>query len=400
MGMNRPPLRRWFPVVFGHSLLTHAFTVAFRPALAYGLIAAEAPVWMLGVVAASFAVPALLLALPVGRSVDVFGERIVAILSAVLLLSGTLVALFGYHSPLLLLVACLLAGVGHLPSVLVDQSQVANFTPVKRLDAMYGYYGLSASIGQLLGPLLLALPGGTASFPPLGSVFLASAVIAFALTVVAFFTNSSQNRDGQDSPLAEGGTSQQVASLLRTPGVTRSLLVGAVPVAVLDISLVYWPALGAERGYDVVFVSMLLSLRAVASMGSRFFLGRFVQRWGRSSVLVTSLVGTGLATLLIAVPLPLWLITIGAAVFGFALGVAQPLSMSWLASLTPSHNRGISVSLRLAMNRAAQIVTPLGLGGLVAVSGTWAVIAATGVMMIATAAGVKAPPSVTEDEGH
>lgn len=399
MGRNRPPVRRWFPVVFVHSLLTHGFTVVFRPALAYALIAADAPVWMLTVVAASFALPALLLALPVGRFVDVFGERIVAILSSVLLLSGALVALFGYHSPLLILIACLLAGGGHLPSVLVDQSQVANFTPVKRLDAMYGYYALSASIGQLLGPLVLALPGGSVSLPPLGPVFLAGVLIASALAVAACFTMSSQNRDGEGSALADAGTTQQVASLMRTPGVARSLLVGAVPVAVLDISLVYWPALGAERGYDVVFVSILLSLRAAASMGSRFFLGRFVLRWGRSRVLVTSLVGTGIASLLIAVPLPLWLIAIGAGVFGFALGMAQPLSMSWLASLTPSHNRGISVSLRLAMNRAAQIVTPLGLGGLVAVSGTWAVIAATGLMMIATVAGVKEPPPV-DDKGH
>jgi MFS family permease len=392
MGLNQPPIRRWFPIVFAHSLLTHGFTVAFRPALAYALIAADAPVWMLNVVAASFALPALVLALPVGRFVDVFGERIVAILSAVLLLSGTLVALFGYHSPGLLLIACLLAGAGHLPSVLVDQSQVANFTPAKRLDAMYGYYGLSASIGQLLGPLLLALPGGTDSLPPLGPVFLACTLIATALAVTAFLTISSHSRGGEDVSSADGGTIHQVASLLRTPGVTRSLLVGAVPVAVLDISHVYWPALGVERGYDVVFVSMLLSLRAVASMGSRLFLGRFVDRWGRPPVLVTSLLGTGIAALMMAVPLPLWLIVVGAVAFGFALGVAQPLSMSWLASLTPSHNRGVSVSLRLGVNRAAQIGTPLVLGGLVAVTGTWAVIAATGVMMIATAAGVKAPP--------
>jgi MFS family permease len=392
MGINRPPLRRWFPVVFVHSLIIQGFTVAFRPALAYALVAADAPAWMLSVVAASFAVPALALALPVGRSVDVFGERIVAILSAVLLLSGTLLALFGHHSPWLLLLACLLAGAGHLPSVLVDQSQVANFTPAKRLDAMYGYYGLSASVGQLLGPLLLTLPGGTISIPPLGPVFMGCLFLAFALTVTAFFTTSSQNLSGEDSPTERGGAIPQAASLLRTPGVTRSLLVGAVPVAVLDISHVYWPVLGVERGYDVVFVSTLLSLRAVASLGSRFFLGQFVDRWGRPTVLVTSLIGTGIAALVIAVPLPLWLIMVGAIAFGFALGVAQPLSMSWLASLTPSHNRGISVSLRLAANRAAQIVTPLALGGVVAVSGTWAVIAATGMMMIFTAAGVKSPP--------
>lgn len=396
--MNRPPLRRWFPVVFMHSLLTHGFTVAFRPALAYGLIVAEAPAWMLGVLAASFALPALVLALPAGRFVDLFGERVVAIVGAVLVLTGALLAVFGYHSAWMLLVACLLAGAGHLPSVLVDQSQVANFTSATKLDAMYGYYGLSASFGQLLGPLLLALPGGTSSLPPLGPVFIGCTVIAVALTATAFFTTSSQSRGDGDSPASDGGALRQVGSLLRTPGVARSLLVGAVPVAVLDISLVYWPALGVERGYDVVFVSLLLSARAVASIGSRLFLGRMTARWGRPPMLVASLVGTGIAAVAMSVPLSLWLIVAAACLFGFALGVAQPLSMSWLASLTPSHNRGVSVSLRLAMNRAAQIVTPLTLGGLVAVSGTWAVIAATGVMMIATAAGVKTPPSSDNGE--
>lgn len=79
--------------------------------------------------------------------------------------------------------------------------------------------------------------------------------------------------------------------------------------------------------------------------------------------------------------IPLWIIMIAAALFGFALGVAQPLSMSWLASITPNHNRGVSASLRLAVNRVAQVGTPLVLGSLVAVTGTWAVIAASGVMI-------------------
>lgn len=374
---------RWFPTVLIHSLLIQGFTAAFRPALAYAMIAAGAPVWMLSALAASFAVPALVLALPAGRFVDVFGERRAAVLGALLVVAGVVAAILGADEPLLLLLlASLLVGAGHLPSIAAGQTQVAHRTSEQRLDVMYGYYSFSASCGQLLGPLLLTLPGGTRSLPPVMPVLGSCLGLALLLLVTAAMMMSSRH---QAAPAVAGGALRQTGALVRRPGVLRALLVGAAAVAVLDIVQVYWPALGVERGYDVALVSAMLSLRAIASMASRLGLGLLVRRLGRVRLLRAAMLTAALALAATASALPVGAIAVAAVIFGFALGVCQPLSMSWLAALTPPHNRGLSVALRLGANRMGQTLVPVALGGVAAASGVWVVVlVSSGLLLVTT----------------
>ena len=376
--------RRWFPTVFVHSLLIQGLAAALRPALAYAMIAAGAPVWMLGVLGASFAVPALLLALPVGRFIDVFGERRAAVVGALLVTAGAGVALIGAQSQttVLLLVASLLVGSGHMPSIAVGQTQVAHRASPDRLDTVFGIYSFSASCGQLLGPLLLALPGGADAMPPLVLVLGCCLGLAVCLLSAACVLTSSRH---DAAPPAAGGMLRQAGGLVRRPGVLRALLVGSASVAVLDIVQVYWPALGVERGYDVVLVSAMLSLRAIASMASRLALGRIVGRFGRTAVLVAATMVAGAALSATAIPMPPVLVVVAAIVFGFSLGVCQPLSMAWLAAITPSHNRGLSVTLRLGMNRVGQTVVPAVLGGAAAGAGVASVVVGAAVLLFVTA---------------
>lgn len=389
------PPRRWFPVVFLHSLLVQGVTFAFRPALVYAMIAAEAPVWMLGVMAASFSTPALLLALPMGRFVDVRGERRGALVGSGLVLVGVLVALVGFHSPWWILAASVLAGAGHLPSMLVGQAQVAHLAPASRMDTVFGHYSLAASFGQLLGPFLLNLPGGEAAMPPLRAVFLACVGVAVALVVTsALFVHRPQRGSVEEKV----GLLREAGGLLRTRGVLLALVVGAVPVAVLDLYQVYWPAMGVERGYDVMFVSAMLSVRALFSMISRFFMGRLVRWQGRLRVLATSMVLAGCALGAAVAPVPLSVVVASTVVFGFGLGLCQPLGMAILVVLTPDHNRGVSVSLRLAMNRVGQIVTPLALGGLAGALGSAGVLGASAVLLAVSAAGVRLLPASRASE--
>ena len=59
-------------------------------------------------------------------------------------------------------------------------------------------------------------------------------------------------------------------------------------LSAVDITLVYLPALGADRGLAAGFVGVLLTLRAVASMSSRLFLGRLVDWIGRRRLMIVS----------------------------------------------------------------------------------------------------------------
>jgi MFS family permease len=177
--------------------------------------------------------------------------------------------------------------------------------------------------------------------------------------------------------------------------------VSCVVLAAVDISLVYLPVLGAEQGIASGTIGILLSVRAVASMASRLFLGTLVSSIGRSRLLTASVAVAALGMALVPVPMPTWLLMALVAVMGLGLGAGQPLTMSWLAEATPPGLRGRAMSLRLTGNRLGQVIVP-SLAGLLAVSaGSAGVLWLTAASLTAvgvTARGITAhAPPLTPD---
>ena len=64
--------------------------------------------------------------------------------------------------------------------------------------------------------------------------------------------------------------------------------------------------------------------------------------------------------------MPVWLLFVVMAALGLGLGIGQPLTMSWLSAQAPDGQRGRALALRLAGNRAGQVVLPSAIGGVAA----------------------------------
>ena len=359
-------------VLLAHSMITQLLTFVLRPTMTYRALELDVPPAVLGALAAGFAVAPLVLALPAGRLVDRVGERRVMVGGALLLTASSLAFLVLGGTVGGLLAASMLLGTGHLGCVVGQQALVANTAGRGAYDTAFGYYTFAASLGQSLGPAMIALFGGARSIPDTTAIFAWSAGIAAGLVVLSALTaGGAQVR--ATSTRAEGG----VRELLRTPGLRRALLTSCVVLATLDITLAYLPALGTERGLSSGTVGAFLTVRGLASMGSRFFLGRLTAAFGRRAVLVTSTTGAAVALALVAVPLPVWAVAALLAVVGFGMGAGQPLTMSWLAESAPPGLRGRAMSLRLAGNRTGQIVIPSVAGLLAAGTGAGGVLLAS-----------------------
>jgi MFS family permease len=287
-------------------------------------------------------------------------------------------------------------GTGHLLSVVGQQAAVANTAGPGRFDTAFGYYTFAASLGQALGPSLILLFGGARTIPETGAIFLSTLGLAGVLVLVTLLVRPSP-RGSTDVAAAEGGS---VRTLLRRPGLVRALTVSCVVLAAVDITLVYLPALGTERGIASGTVGALLTLRAAASMVSRLFLGRLSQRLGRRRLLLGSVALSAAGMALAVVPLPVWALAIVVAAVGLGLGAGQPLTMSWLAESTPPGLRGRAMSLRLTGNRVGQVLVPSAAGLLAAGTGAGGVLALTAAGL--AAAGVAArrleirPPDPTD----
>lgn len=371
-------------VLLAHTVLVQLITFVLRPTATYRALELGVPTGWLGVLSAGFAVAPLVLAIPSGHAVDRLGERRVMLAGAVLMCAAAATFAFVGGGVVGLLVGSVLLGTGHLCSVVAQQALVANTTETARYDAAFGYYTFAASLGQAVGPGLILLFGGDRTIPRTDTVFLVALVITIGLIGVTVALRPPAVRRAS----TVDGAPEGVRDLLRRPGLVRTLSVSCVVIAAVDITLVYLPALGAERGIPSGVVGVLLAARAAASMTSRLFLGRLAAWLGRRRLLLGSVALSAVGLAAAAVPMPVWLLGVVVVVVGLGLGVGQPLTMSWLAEATPPGLRGRAMSLRLTGNRLGQVVVPSAAGLLAAGTGAAGVLVLTAAGL--TAAGVAA----------
>jgi MFS family permease len=374
--------RRLLVLLLVHSALTQVVTFVLRPTTAYRAIELGVPTAWLGVLTASFAVVPLFVAVPSGQATDRFGERRVMLVGSVLLLlSGGVFLVPGLGAAGLVLGSVVL-GTGHLFSVVGQQAAVANSAGPGTFDTAFGYYTFAASLGQAIGPALITLAGGAEAIPHTGVIFAVATGLAATLLPCTLLLRLPE-RERTAGSSETGG----LRTLLRLPGLVRALLISCVVLAAVDITLVYLPALGADHGLAAGFVGLLLTLRAVASMTSRLFLGRLVRLVGRRRLMIVCVALSAAAMAAVGLPLPPAATAALVVLLGLGLGVGQPLTMSWLAEVAPPGLRGRAMSLRLTGNRLGQVLIPSTVGLVAAGVGAAGVLWATaGALAVAGAA--------------
>ena len=377
-----PPVGYRLWPLLAHSVLIQATTFLLRPAGSYQALAIQAPASLLGLIGAGFALVPVLLALPVGRLVNRLGERRLMLAGSLVTVAASLVFLFGSGSMIGLLLANAILGAGHLGCVISHQALVASGSAASRLDTMFGYYTFSASLGQAVGPLLISTLAGSAVQPETARMFLAGTVMSAALVLLAGFAVPAAAGPGRS--LALGEDAGRITQLLRTPGLLRALATSAVIVSAVDLIVVYLPAFGAEQGLSAGLVGVLLTVRALFSMTSRVLLGRMSSAFGRTRLMVASILVSAAALGAVTIPMPVWGLLIVLAAMGLGLGIGQPLTISWLIEQTPPRQRGVALSLRLAGNRIGQLSVPSVMGLLAAGLGAVGVLTATALAVAST----------------
>lgn len=365
--------------LLAHAVLIQAVAFLLRPAAVYQAIQLDVPAWALGALGASFAVVPLLIALPVGGLVDRVGARFVMACGSVVTIAAAAVLLLAGGGIVGLLAGTALLGAGHLGCVVGQQAVVAGGAAGTRLDSRFGYYTFAASLGQAIGPAFIPLLAGGAVRPDPAPLFLVGGALAVVLLAVTSAVARPAART-VGTERSEGST----LGLLRIPGLARALLTSATVVAAVDLTVVYLPALGAERGLPAGVVGALLTVRALASMASRLLLGATTSRFGRTRVMVAGIVVSAVCLVLVALPAPTALLFVAVALMGVGLGIGQPITMSWLIERTPADRHGRALSLRLAGNRMGLIALPTLLGTIAAAAGAGGVLVGTGVAVGST----------------
>ena len=369
-------------------LLAHAFllqTAAYvvRPTSAYRAMELGLSPGLVGLIAASFALVPLVVAVPMGRWTD-GGREFPTLLigGAAMVLGGVgLLAFSGSLWALLLWNAVI--GFGHLLCVIGQQSVVAR-AGRRGLDTAFGTYTFVGSLGQASAPLLLAAVGGQAIIPNTFALLAGYTALTVVLVAVTFRLRPLASAAPKPAP-----GSGVIGSLHLEPGRGRTMLgailLSTLVLAAIDLIQVYMPAVGVERGIESWVIGLLLTMRAGATMVSRIGLAKLTMLFGRRRLVVISSLIAGGAVAVLALPVHPGILGAAMVVAGFCLGVGQPLSMTLVTLAAPKGATSTWLAVRLVGNRFGQSVVPGLLTLVTAATGTAGIFVVTGVGLLGTA---------------
>jgi MFS family permease len=356
-------LRLLVPLLIS-TMLVQMETAIIRVTTSYRAVELDLSIVWLGLVAATFAIFPIFIAVRVGRAIDRgYDAQTTWTGASIFFVAATGFAL--WSSPEGLLVFSTVMGIGHIMLMASQQMLCVRAAGPRSLESVFGNYMVAGAIGQGIGPYVVGWVGGSAAVPPTQLLFaVAAGLAAFSLAIAL----TMRPRSERPAAVAKNEV-VPITQLLRIPGLAPVVAAGVVLVSASDIIVVYVPLLGAERKIDVHDIGLLLTMRSVASMLARLGYARMVAFFGRLPLMIASTFVCGVTYAAIAAPLPLWGMHVAFMVMGFAFGLATTLSITIVVDLTTVGARGTANSLRIMGNRMGQFVLPFGAGLLAAAAG-------------------------------
>lgn len=382
--MPSAPKRSSLPLaLILHAGFVQLVTHSVRPTISYRALELGIDQAWLGVIAAAFSIVPVLFAVPIGRAADrghipsafAFGAAAqFAAVAGLLLWSDSIVTLAFWG---------LLLGTGHVYGIVAQQSLVSQ-APTGRLDRAFGVYTFYGTIGQVGAPMMLVLLGGQGRLLDTQAVFIGSMVGAVVVAaLVPFLLHGLRSRRGSLLPTGDiPVTPPDVTSAFAVPADRRRRLIASVVVsmsllALVDVVAVYLPAWGVSASVAAAGVGLLLTLRATGMLVGRLFVPWFVTRIGRGPLQVWSAIISGLGAAALFLPIGVELAAAAILVSGLAVGVGQPVGMSYVSATAPPGTRSTWLAVRLSGNGAGQLVVPPIAGAFAALLGAGGVILLT-----------------------
>jgi MFS family permease len=365
-----------------------------RPVTSYRLLGLGHGATAVGLVAASFALVPLFLAIPLGRRADRRrGGRLLLVGCAVQACGCLLLAVA--RSPLALAAASAVVGVGHLALALGSQAVVARESDDERHDQHFALLTAAVSIGQLIGPLLgglmLGNRSGGALIAATSHAMLVGAGIAGLATLLAVVAERDRVVVDGEAETRQAGS---IGAIVRTRGVPAGIFASIAVLSAADVFTAYMPVLGEQRNIGPSVIGALLAIRAGASLASRIGIGALVRRFGRARLITVSAGAAAAALVGLTFTHDVVVLAGLSAIVGAGLGFGQPLSMTIVVQLVPEYARATALAVRLTGNRIGQVAAPAVAGLVAGSAGASSVFWLMSGVLVASGVAIRRPPPV------
>ncbi len=373
--------RAWFPGLVFHTVIAQATYNGVRVLISYRTLELGGSGFVLGLMTACYSLVPLFLALFIGRLVDRgYATAVLWVGTALSILPVALAAV----SPnlVVLLIATMSLGLGQMLATVASQALIPQSFPASKMTAKFGHLTLGVSIGQTIGlPLAGMVADATSGDAAITNALWFMTAIS-ALTLVAAVVVMFRGRTPHVSRAEAAEGAQTPWTLLSLRGMKPAIFSSMATLAAVDLMTAYLPLIGQQNGLSVTTVTWLLTMRTLASVISRLFIGRLTSRWRNLSLLWTASALAGASVMLIPVLSQPWMLGVLLTVAGFCFGLTQPLTMSWVSTLADPANRAAVLSIRLAGNRLSQVAIPSAASALTIIAGSGIVFTIAGALLV------------------
>jgi MFS family permease len=363
-------------------LLQVAVTLA-RPVSTYRLLALGADGTTLGLTAACFAIPPMLLAVSFGRWTERHHPAILMVLGFVVAAVGAFALVVVTAIPAFALATTAL-GIGHMSGTIGGQSIMAQAQSTLTRISRFGTLTTISALGQIVGPVLGGVIIGHTQDPSLASTSSALEVAAWVF-VAGLPAAAIAMRTTIQQSTVRTGKAERIWGLLRHRGMPAALMTSFSAKGGNDLLLVYVPLLGASVGLSSSQVGILLGISSSGALLARAATPWFVRRIPSVNLTVVATVIAALCLLVVALSHNLTPMMLAMSVLGFALGLTQTTTMDWVVDLVDDTSRGSALGMRVATNRVGQTFILAAAGAVSQWFGVEAAFALLAFVMLGTA---------------
>ncbi len=311
----------------------------------------------LGVALAADAIPIVLLALPLGRTVDRVGGRPLLIAGILLIAAGS--AVIAVTESLQVLIAGrVLQGVGSSASWISALTIVSDMAPPGKRGESIGMAFAAIGAGSIAGP---ALGGVTAEVFGYAAPFLIVCAISIGGAIAAVFVLPREGRaPPSETPALRAiarGAGSRIGAISTSMTLGGALVLGALElVAPLDLDT----RLGlSAAAIGVLFAGSIAVDSALAPFG-----GRWGDRRGRRGPAVLGLATLGMSCIALAVLGGVVGAAVGLALFGAGLSLTYTAAVPWLDEAFGELERGLGYGVLNLLYAAGYALGPLVAGPL------------------------------------
>jgi len=300
------------------------------------------------------------LAIPVGRLTDVTGRKRVLQLGAAAMVSGGIAYAVSETLPPLA-AAQIIEGIGELLFWTALQA-IATDGCARHRGTVIGVFSVFVALGQFLGPFSGGLVADRLGYRWVFFLHIAVSASAAVMSLACLSEEGNNRRPARDIRWLAGFAD---AGLLLRRLPMQVALVGTFSMlfTIATWNSFYPLALRNHFGWSVASIGFLISVRSFSQIIIRPFMPALINSLGERSVLYAAMamstVGVSLTPLIGHSAV---LLGVLAAVSGLGLGLNVPLTLLMVADASEEHRRGIGMSLRLLVNRLAQLLNPLLFG--------------------------------------